>query len=223
MTPAQWRELVDAYASGRISADAFKRRFSEAFAAAVAARAPTPAPVQDLAYTVDAYAGDPTARGHDVADDEDLQRAARRALSLLPADATAAPGAQPMPGAAVTAEDIRAARERMRGAAISFGAVGMAGCLVALLWLAIGALQFFAVAAQIQHATNWGPAPSTIVAVPLAFVPVIGSVVAFFGARDVWHWETWIAAVVFLALPLASLLGGGGVMRARMGGRHDRP
>ena len=69
MTPAQWRELIDAYVSGRISADAFKRRFTEAFEGAVASRAPTPAPVQDLAYTVEAYAGDPTARGHDVADD----------------------------------------------------------------------------------------------------------------------------------------------------------
>ncbi len=214
MTPAQWRELIDAYVCGRISADAFKRRFTEAFENAVTARAPTPAPVQDLAYTVEAYAGDPTARGHDIADDEDLQRAARRALSLLPMDAT--PGAQP--GAAVSPDDMRAARERMRGAAVGFGAVGAAGCIVALLWLAIGVLQFFAVAAQIQHVTQWGPAPSTIIAIPLAFVPVVGSVVAFFGAMDVWHWEPWIAAVAFLAVPLASLLGGGGVMRSRMGG-----
>ena len=214
MTPAQWRELIDAYVSGRISADAFKRRFSEAFETAVATRAPTPPPVQELAYTVDAYAGDPTARGHDIADDEDLQKAARRALSLLPAEAGAAPEMTP---SGVSPDDIRAARERMRGAAIGFGAVGAAGCFVGALWLAIGVLQFFAVAAQIQHFTNWGPAPSTIVAVPLAFVPVAGSVVAFFGAKDVWGWAPWLAAVAFLAIPLASLLGGGGLMRARMG------
>ena len=215
MTPAQWRELIDAYVSGRISADAFKRRFTEAFEGAVSTRAPTPAPVQDLAYTVEAYAGDPTARGHDIADDEDLQRSARRALALLPGDGAA--GAQAAPGAGVSAQDMRAARERMRGAAISFGAVGAAGCVVALLWLAIGVLQFFAVAAQIQHVTQWGPAPSTLIAAPLAFLPVVGSVVAFFGAMDVWRWEPWMAAVAFLAVPLASLLGGGGVMRARMG------
>jgi len=222
MTPAQWRELIDAYVSGRISADAFKRRFNEAFASAVSARAPTPAPVQDLAYTVEAYAGDPTARGHDVADDEDLQRAARRALSLLPASVDAAPGAQPMPGATVSAEDMRAARDRMRGAAVGFGAVGAAGCAVALLWLAVCVLQFFAVAAQIQSVTQWGPAPSTLIAIPLAFVPVVGSVVAFFGAMDVWRWEPWIAAVAFLAVPLVSLLGGGGVIRTRMSGGGPR-
>lgn len=217
MTPAQWRELIDAYASGRISADAFKRRFVEAFQTAVAQRAPTPAPVQELAYTVEAYAGDPTARGHDVADDEDLQRAARRALSLLPTEAGAGPGAPTAP----TAEDIEAARARLRGAAFQFGALGAAGCLVAALWLAIGVLQFFAVAAQIQHVLGWGPAPSTIVAIPAAFTPVVGSVVAFFGAKDVWHWQPWLAALAFLAVPLASLLGGGGVMRARMrGGRR---
>ncbi|MDX2233308.1 MAG: hypothetical protein NW200_02305 [Hyphomonadaceae bacterium] len=216
MTPGAWRELIDAYVAGRLSADAFKRRFTEAFEAAVASRAPTPASVQDLAYTVDAYAGDPMARGHDVADDEDLLRAARRALSLLPEDATAEAIAPPMD--ALSAEDLRAARDRMRGAAIGFGAVGAAGCAVAALWIAIGVLQFFAVAAQIQSVSDWGPAPSTLIAIPLAFIPVVGSIVAFFGAKDVWGWEPWAAALAFLALPLVSLLGGGGVVRARMGG-----
>jgi hypothetical protein len=213
MTPSAWRELIDAYVAGRLSADAFKRRFTEAFEAAVATRAPTPPAVQELAYTVEAYAGDPTARGHDVADDEDLQRAARRALAQLPVDADAGVAPPAMP-----AEDYAAARERMRGAAIGFGAVGAAGCAILALWLAIGVLQFFAVAAQIQSVTDWGPAPSTLIAIPLAFVPVVGSVVAFFGAKDVWDWQPWIAALAFLALPLASLLGGGGVMRARMSG-----
>jgi hypothetical protein len=209
MTPAAWGELIEAYVAGRLSADAFKRRFDEAYAAAVAARAPTPAAVQELAYTVEAYAGDPTARGHDVADDGDLMRAARRALSALPA------GVAPPVG---TADELEAARARMRGAAIGFGAVGAAGCIAALAWLTICVLQFFAVAAQIQSVTDWGPAPSTLVSIPLAFIPVVGSVIAFFGAKDVWAWEPWLAAVVFLALPVASLIGGGGVMRARMGG-----
>ncbi len=216
MTPGAWRELVDAYVGGRLSADAFKRRFAEAFAAAVAARAPTPAAVQELAYTVDAYAGDPMARGHDVADDEDLQRAARRALTLLPEEVGASATAAAPPQ--MTAEDLRAARARMQGAAISFGTVGAIGCAVAALWLAIGVLQFFAVAAQMQAVTDWGPAPSTLIAVPLAFIPIVGSIIAFFGAKDVWGWEPWLAALAFLALPLISLLGGGGMMRARMAG-----
>jgi hypothetical protein len=36
MTPLEWRALVDAYVGGRLSADTFKRRFVEAFEAAVA-------------------------------------------------------------------------------------------------------------------------------------------------------------------------------------------
>ena len=150
-----------------------------------------------------------------------MQKAARRTLTLLPLDMETAPGAQPAPGATVSADDMRAARDRMRGAAVGFGAVGAAGCAVAVLWLAIGVLQFFAVADQIKSVTNWPTALATIAAIPLAFVPVVGSVVAFFGAMDVWNWAPWIAALEFLAVPLASLLGGGGVMRARMT-RGDR-
>lgn len=217
MTPAQWRELIEAFVSGRLSADAFKRRFNEAFAQAVVSRALTPACVQELAYTVEAYAGDPTARGHDVADDADLERAAARALAQLPETASA--GAGVAAGPAIPAEEMRAAQERMRGAAISFGAVGLAGCAIMLLWLGVGVLQFFAVAAQVQAVTHWGPAPSTLVSIPLAFIPVVGSVIAFFGAKDVWEWQTWAAAVVFLVFPMLSLAGGGGVLRARMGRR----
>jgi hypothetical protein len=51
---------------------------------------------------------------------------------------------------------------------------------------------------------------------------VVGSVVAFFGAMDVWHWQPWIAAVAFLAVPLVSLLGGGGIIRTRMSGGGPR-
>jgi hypothetical protein len=96
----------------------------------------------------------------------------------------------------------------MRGTVFRIGAVGGAGCLVALLWLTIGVLQFFAVAAQMQSVLDWGPAPSTLVALPIAFVPVVGSVTAFFGAKDVWGWAPWMAAVAFLAIPAISILGG---------------
>jgi hypothetical protein len=204
MTSGQWRELIEAYVSGRLSADGFKRRFLDAHAEAVRVRAPTPRVVQDLAYVVEAYAGDPTGRGADVADDDDLQRAAKRALAALPEDVSAmAPGP-----AGPTEEDIRAAQAQMRGTVFRVGAIGGAGCLVALLWLTIGVLQFFAVAAQMQSVLDWGPAPSTIVALPLAFVPVVGSVTAFFGAKDVWGWAPWMAGVAFLAIPAISILGG---------------
>jgi hypothetical protein len=201
---AQWRELIEAYVSGRLSADGFKRRFLDAHAEAVRTRAPTHPAVQELAYVVEAYAGDPTGRGNDVADDDDLLRAAKRTLGALPEDVGAVtPGlAQP------TEEDIREARAQMRGAAIRVGAIGGAGCLAALAWLAIGVLQFFAVSAQMQSLTDWGPAPSTLVSVPLTFIPVLGSVTAFFGAKDVWGWAPWLAGVAFLVAPAITMLGG---------------
>ena len=201
---AQWRELIEAYVSGRLSADGFKRRFLDAHAEAVRTRAPTHPAVQDLAYVVEAYAGDPTGRGNDVADDEDLLRAATRTLSALPEDVGAV-----TPGVArPTEEDIREARAQMRGAAVRVGAIGGAGCLVALAWLTVGVLQFFAVSAQVQSLTDWGPAPSTLVSVPVTFIPVVGSVTAFFGAKDVWGWAPWLAGVAFLAVPAITMLGG---------------
>ena len=76
-----------------------------------------------------------------------------------------------------------------------------------------GVLQFFAVAAQLQGVLGWGPAPSTIAAIPVAFFPVLGSVTAFFGAKDVWHWAPWVAGVVFLFVPALTMLGGASQFR----------
>ncbi len=201
---AHWRELIEAYVSGRLSADGFKRRFLDAHAEAVRTRAPTHPAVQELAYVVEAYAGDPTERGNDVADDDDLLRAAKRTLTVLPelADAVTPGAARP------TEEDIRAAQAQMRGTVFRVGAVGGAGCLLALAWLGIGVLQFFAVAAQMQSLTGWGPAPATLVSVPVTFIPVVGSVTAFFGAKDIWGWAPWLSGLAFLAVPAIAMLGG---------------
>lgn len=211
---AQWRELIEAYVSGRLSADGFKRRFLDAHADAARQRAPTPAVVQELAYVVEAYAGDPTGRGNDVADDDDLRRAAERALRALPEEA-----ASMTPGpAGPTAEEYRAAEAQMRGTVFRVGAVGGAGCLAAIAWLAVGVLQFFAVAAQLQSVLGWGPAPSTLAAIPVAFFPVLGSVVAFFGAKDVWDWAPWAAGLLFLLVPAITMIGG--ASQFQRGGRR---
>lgn len=202
MNAAEWRALIEAYVAGRLSADAFKRRFLEAFHAAAQTRALVPNAVQELAYTVDAYAGDPLARGADIAEDSDLEAAARRALAALP-EVVEEPAAAPPP-----ILEPRIDREQARRVVFTTGALGATGCAFALAWLAIVILQFFAVAAQIQSITDWGPAPSTILAIPLAFVPVIGGVVAFFGAKDVWDWPFWGAALVFLLMPLLAIAGG---------------
>jgi hypothetical protein len=42
----------------------------------------------------------------------------------------------------------------------------------------------------------------------VAFTPIVGSIVAFLGATDVWRWANWVAALVFLVAPTLTLLGG---------------
>jgi hypothetical protein len=190
MTPLEWRALVDAYVGGRLSADTFKRRFVEAFEAAVAERASVPRSVQELYFTVEAYGGDPMGRGHDV-------------LAVEPALAQ-----DPRIDEQERAEAYRTAEARARRAAFTVGAVGAAGCLLGLAWLVIVALQFFAASALVQSVTSWGPGSSAVVGLIVAVVPILGSVTAFFGAKDVWQWHWALAALVFFAFPAATYIGG---------------
>jgi hypothetical protein len=218
MTLDAWRALIGAYVENRIGADAFKRRFLEAFDAAAAARAAVTPKVQALYFIVDAYGGDPTGRGHDVTDDRDLLDAARAALEELgPARIEDAP--RPIPAEpALKGEEARAredAREQYRAAQRRIVLVGGAGCAMMILWLIISVLQFFAVSAQIQSVTDWGPAPATLAGLVTTFIPVVGSVVAFFGAKDVWDWAPWAAGLVFLGVPLAAYAAGALKWRGR--------
>lgn len=199
MRAEEWRALIAAYVEGRLSADAFRRRFLEAFAAAARVRMGVPPAVQELAFVVDAYAGDPMARGHDVADDAQLMAAAQGALVRL------GPAEAPQGAPTITEVDPEEVKAQVRRAAFTFGAVGAVGCLLGLAWLAISVLQFFAASAQVDAVLGWGPAPSTIIGLVLAFVPILGSVVAFFGAVDVWKWPLWAAGVVFFAIPALTM------------------
>jgi hypothetical protein len=232
MTPAQWAELIESYVSGRLSADSFKRRFNEAFTAAAQRRLIVPASVQELAYVVDAYAGDPTARGHDVSDDEDLLAAAQAALNELGwrerADAEPAPAAPPPRDAGVGGEirieglDREKMQQEARRVVFTFGAVGAAGCLLALLYVGIGVLQLFAVADQIQRVTDLGPVVATIGGLLLAFIPIVGGVIAYFGATDGWGWPNLVAGLVFFAFPISLLAIGYWQRRTMFSGRPRR-
>ncbi len=206
MTPLEWRALVDAYVGGRLSADTFKRRFVEVFDEAIAARSSVPRAVQELYFTVEAYGGDPMGRGHDVADDAGMAQAARRALGQLAVDPVLAN--DPRIDEDERADAYRTAEARARRAAFTFGAVGAAGCALAFAWLVIVALQFFAASAQVQSVTSWGPGSSAVVGFIVAAIPVLGSVTAFFGAKDVWQWHWALAALVFFAFPAATYVSG---------------
>jgi hypothetical protein len=197
MGEGQWRELIESYVAGRLSADSFKRRFLEAFSASRL----VPQAIQDLYFTVDAYAGDPMGRGHDVADDAALMVAARRALLRLVPNPEAGPSATP-PRAD---EPPRAAGPRgpLRAPPALAAGLGL-GCLLIGALFAVGIVQLFAIAAQVNSFLRLGEVLSTLAALVLTFVPIVGSVIAFFGAKDVWNWSPWAAGLVFLVLPITA-------------------
>jgi MFS family permease len=202
MTEAQWRELIDSYVAGRLSADSFKRRFLEAFSA----QRLVPSAIQDLFFVVDAYGGDPMGRGHDVTDDAQLMVAARRALLGLAPPETASSGPGPRPAGPQTPPPGVAGRPPLGVPPRLAAGIGM-GCAVAATWAAVGILQVFAIAEQVDRVAHLGPVLSTVAAFVLTFIPVVGSVIAFFGAMDGWQWAPWLAGLVFLALPLTFQLG----------------
>lgn len=212
MGHADWAALISAFVEGRLGADTFKRRFLEAFASAARERRAVSPKVQALYFVVEDYAGDPMGRGHAVSDDADLLAAARAALIELhelapPEPATPPPTvetATPEPPPRVVVFGVGGGDEARRRIAVFSGA----GCVLGVAYVLVGVLQFFAVSAQMESLTGWGPAPSTIAGAVLAFIPIVGSVIAFFGARDVWDWAWPVAAAAFFAFPLAAYLGG---------------
>ena len=81
------------------------------------------------------------------------------------------------------------------------------GCLIAFIWVALCVL-------QINYVIEWIYANaipsvwlSSVIGFFLAFVPVIGNVLAFLGATAA-GWPVWVAALIFFAAPAATLISG---------------
>lgn len=196
MTPADWRALVEAYLDGRISAEAFSRRFTDAWAAGRNA----PRPIQDLQVSVEAFEADvQEAREDGVVNDDAMRQAAQRALSLLREETPTAPRA---------AADRGRSQAEMRRFNLQMSGCAGTGCVFGLIWVALCLLQIFAVSDQIQSVLDWPAAPATFAGLFIAFIPVIGNVIAFFGATDVWHWNVWVCAAIFFAAPALTMLSG---------------
>ena len=62
------------------------------------------------------------------------------------------------------------------------------GCIIAVVWVALCVLQIYFVSEWIQE-RHWGAWPSAVIGFFLAFVPIIGNVLAFLGATQ----EGWSA------------------------------
>ena len=76
------------------------------------------------------------------------------------------------------------------------------GCLPGTLYLAYGLIQYSAVVAQIHSFTHLNGFFSAILSLILTYFPVVGSIIGFFGAKDVWGWHWWQAALLYLGLPV---------------------
>ena len=195
MTPGDWRALIEAYLDGRLSAEAFMRRFVDGWRTSGAA---IPRAIAAMQTTVEAFEADVLSAGEEGAvSDDELRQAAQRALAGLSEEPTVAPHTF----------DRTRAREDMRRFQVQMSGCAGAGCVIALIWVGLCLLQIYYVSEWIQAALGWGAWPSAVVGFILAFVPIIGNVLAFLGATQE-GWETWIAAIVFFAAPAVTLLSG---------------
>lgn len=202
MTFGDWRALIEAYVDGRLSAEAFMRRFVEAWRAS---NGRVPGAVASLQSHVEAFEADVTdAREDGVVNDDELRQAAQRALSMLNEDDahTVAPH---------TFDRTRAREDVRRFQVQMSGCLGV-GCVIALIWVALCILQIYFVSEWIQAEFEWGAWPSAVIGFILAFVPIIGNVLAFLGATQE-GWPTWLAAIIFFAAPAATLITGWTRMR----------
>jgi hypothetical protein len=188
VTAGDWRALIDAYLDGRLSAEAFARRFVESWRAS--SGQPVPHAIQDLYVTVEAFEAQVLDAGEEGAvSDDELRSAAQRARANLNEEAPVSPHTF----------DRTRARDDMRRFQVQ-----MSGCAGVV---ALCVLQIYYVSEWIAANTPFGTWPSAVIGFVLAFVPVIGNVLAFLGATRE-GWETWIAAIVFFAAPAATLLSG---------------
>jgi hypothetical protein len=196
MTPADWRALIEAFLEGRLSADAFERRFLEAWRAQLDRGARNPPAIDRLFHVVAGYSAARDGRTPSGADESQLRNEAAAALNELRLETP------------TRTYDRARAREEIRRFRVRISQLAGIGCALALAWVAVGVLQIYFVSEQIQHALHWGAWPSSIVGFFLAFVPIVGNVLAFFGAINVGGWPVWIAALVFFAAPAATLVSG---------------
>ena len=196
MTAADWRALIEAYLDGRLSAEAFMRRFIESWRATGGAVPHAIAAMQAAVEAFEAQVAEVREEG--AINDDELRQAAQRALANLRDEPTVAPHTY----------DRTRAREDVRRFQIQVAGCAGLGCVIALAWLALCVLQVFVVIEWIDHAFDLPALLSTIIGAVLAFVPIVGNVLAFLGATEIWNWPTWLAALVFFAAPAVTLLSG---------------
>jgi hypothetical protein len=194
MTLADWRALIEAYLDGRLSAEAFMRRFIEGWTAG----APLPRAIAEFQVVVEQFEASVREAGEEGAvDDDDMRQAAQRALAALSEEPSVAPHTF----------DRTRAREDMRRFQVRMSGCAGIGCAIAAIWIGLSLLQINFVIEWIHANAIDNVWLSAIIGFILAFVPIIGNGLAFLGATAA-GWPTWLAALVFFAAPAATLLSG---------------
>ena len=196
MSSADWRALLEAYLNGRLSAEAFMRRFVDAWRAGGA----QPRAIALLQPTVEAFEAQVLEAEEDGAvNDDELRQAVQRAIANL-SEETPISGAQTF--------DRTRAREEARRMQIQISGCAGIGCVIAIVWVALCVLQITFVSEYVQHELEMSAWPSAFIGFFLAFTPIVGNILAFIDATEIRHWPTWAAAVVFFAAPAATMISG---------------
>ena len=197
MSTADWRALLEALLEGRLSPYAFSRRFMEAVRACKAQGEPLPDGIRDMVSAVEAFEAEVSDSDDMSVSSVEIERAAQHALSGLH-DTQTAP----------RTFDRSRAREEMRRFRVQMSGCAGAGCVIGLVWVALCLLQIIYVSEYVQHALEMSAWPSAFIGFFLAFVPVIGNVLAFLDATEIRHWPPFWAALVFFAAPAITLISG---------------
>jgi hypothetical protein len=158
-----------------------------------------PRPIADLQVHVEAFEADVMDAQEDGrVNDDELRRAAQSALAELRDEPPLSPHTFDRTRAR---EDIRRFTFQMTGCA-------GAGCAIAAIWVGLCLLQIVFVSEYVQHELGMSAWPSAFIGFFLAFVPIVGNVLAFIDATEIRHWPTWAAAIVFFAAPAATMISG---------------
>ena len=198
MNTGDWRALLEAYLDGRLSSEAFARRFLESWSKG-GQRGPRA--IADYIFTVEAFDADVLNAGEEgVVNDDELRQGAQRALSNLREEASLASGAPTY--------DRERTREDMRRFSIQMSGCAGFGCVLAAIWVALCLLQIIFVSDYVQQVLGWSAWPSAFVGFILAFVPIVGNLLAFLDATQFKDWPWWLAAIVFFAAPAATMISG---------------
>ncbi len=169
MSPADWRALIEAYLDGRLSAPAFARRFIDARRAQPETM---PRALEALGFAVEAFPAFEVDAEN--LNDDDMRQAAQRALRELGAE-------RAYSGSAAQTFERARAREDFRRFQVNAAGCAGAGCFIAVAWVVLCLLQVYFVVEWVDAFLGAGAFIAAIIGFFLAFVPIVGNVLAFLG------------------------------------------